>query len=199
MLGPARLLTFAFRALVLLVGLSILWVSLAEPYNQALAWLAGGLLPADISARALGTHLLFEGPRFTNAVSVDGFTLHYGLILMAVLVLASVGVGFIPRIVWLLGLVAGTFAMHVVGVGLLGRGILWASGGASPDDSGQLVFSLFAVSWGLIPAVVGGLWCLMYWVPRVSSRTATQDRESHDRDAAPVARQGGPTVGEPPS
>ena len=133
MLGTARLLTFAFRALLLLVGLSILWVSMAERYNQALTWLAGSLMPADISARALGAHLLFESPRLTNSVSVDGFTLHYGMILMAVLVLASVGVGFIPKVVWLLGLVAGTFATHVVGIALLGRGILWASSGASPS------------------------------------------------------------------
>ena len=41
MLGTPRLLTFVFRALVLLLIMVIAWFSLAEHYNQALAAVAG--------------------------------------------------------------------------------------------------------------------------------------------------------------
>ena len=78
-------------------------------------------------------------------VSLDGFTLHYGLILLTVLVLAAVGVEVLPRIAWLAGLLATTFALHIVGVTLLARGIAWASEGGGAADSGTFVYSSFAV------------------------------------------------------
>ena len=168
MLGTARLLTFLFRALVLLVPVSVIWVNLAGRYNQALVSLAGPILPADVGARALGSNVIFEGPRFASSISIEGFTLHYGLVLMIVLVLASVGLGVGQRVVWLLVLGAVAFAMHVTAVGLLGRGLVWAAGTSSPDSSDRLVLSLFAVFWGLLPALIGGAWCIRYWIPRVS-------------------------------
>ena len=59
--------------------------------------------------------------------------------------------------------------MHVIGVALIARGLTWASVADSPDDSRRLVLSAFAVFWGLIPALIGGLWCFIYWMPRVSN------------------------------
>ena len=167
MLGPVRLVTFALRALVIVVILAILWPTVAEPYNQGLVHLAGPLIP-DLSVKALGSHLLFQGPELASSVSIDGLTLHFGLVLMAVLVLAAVGLGVLPRLFWLAVLGSGAFLLHVVGVALLGRGILWASSPGSAESSGELVFSLFAVFWGLLPAAIGGAWCFMYWLPRVA-------------------------------
>lgn len=164
--GTARLLTFAFRALVLLLIVSILWVGVAGRYNEVLVKAVGPFLPADVSVRALGTHLRIEEPGLAASVSLDGFTLHYGLILMVVLVLAAVGISVVSRMGWLLAMVAGAFALHILGVALLARGVVWAAGSASPEESGRLVFSLFAVSWGLLPAAIGGLWCLFQWKPR---------------------------------
>ena len=89
---------------------------------------------------------------------------------MAVLVLSSVGIGVMPRLGWLPAMSAGAFLIHVVGVQLLARGVLWAAEPNSEEEAGHLVFSLFAVFWGLIPAVVGGMWCIMYWRPHVSGR-----------------------------
>ena len=96
MLGTARPLTFLFRALVLLIAVSILWVNVAEQYNEVLVSLADRLLPKEISTKALG-----------SSVSIDGLALHYGLILLVVLVLASVGLGVVSRAKWLLILGAG--------------------------------------------------------------------------------------------
>ena len=158
MLGTPRLLTFAFRALVLVLLISMLWIGVAARYNEALVSLAGVLLPDGLSVKALGSHIVIEETG-ARPVSIDGLTLHYGLVLMAVLVLAAVGIGLVPRIGWLVAMCAGAFLMHVVGVALLARGVAWASGPASPEDSGRLVFSLFAAFWGLLPALIGGAWC----------------------------------------
>ena len=165
MLGTARLLTFSFRALVLLILLPLLWITVADRYNQALVAAARLLLPTGLSLNAIGSHILIEHSPQVAPVSIQGFTLHYGLILLAVLVLAAVGIGAAARIGWLLGMGAGAFLLHVVGVALLARGVAWAA--ADAPSGGTLVFSLFAVFWGLLPAVIGGAWSFMYWLPRV--------------------------------
>ena len=175
MLGSARLLTFALRAVVLILSLSILWIGLAHRYNEALVSPANTLLPDGVSVQVAGTHLIFKGPGLVPAVSIDGLTLHFGLILTAVLVLAAVGLGIGPRLAWLLGLGAAAYLINVLGVVLLARGLVWAAGTASPGESGKIVFSLFAVFWGLIPAVIGGLSCFLYWIPRVSAVSERED------------------------
>ena len=143
----------------------MVWISVAERYNEALVALAEALLPNGHTFSTFGSHILIEHPSLASAVSIEGFTLHYGLVLLAVLVLAAVGIGIVARVGWLLGLAAGAFLLHAVGVALLARSLVWATGGST-----TLIFGLFAVFWGLLPAVIGGAWCLMYWLPRASGR-----------------------------
>lgn len=173
MIGITRLLNFAFRSLVLLIGISILWISVAQRYNEALIALVQPLLPSSIAIREFGAYILIQDSQMSAPVSVHGFTLHSGLILMAVLVLAVDGIGVFQRIGWLLAMGAVIFLLHVLGVTLLARGVSWASVGISPHISGQLVFSLFAIFWGLLPAIVGGAWCLVYWAPRTRAEVAS--------------------------
>ena len=178
MLGTSRLLTFSFRALIILLIIAILWIGVAERYNQALVTLAGPLLPSETSVHELGIYLIFEHPKFGAGVSIDGLTLHFGLVLVSVLVLAAVGISVAPRIAWLAAFVIGAFFVHVMGVALLGRGLVWAAGADSPAESTRLVLSLYAVFWGLIPPVAGGIWCFAYWLPRVRVSTEAQNASS---------------------
>ncbi len=166
MLGTPKLLTFAFRALVLLLFV-ILWLGVAREYNQALARLAGRMLPDNAVVWELGVEIVYESPVFSDKVAIDGLTLHFGLILLAVLVLAAVGIGLLPRLAWLVGMMSGAFVVHVGVVAILGRGLIWAAQTDSPESSTRFVLSLFAVFWGLVPPAVGGIWCFTYWLPRL--------------------------------
>ncbi|MDP6800293.1 MAG: hypothetical protein QF744_10795 [SAR202 cluster bacterium] len=121
MLGTPRLLTFGFRALVLLLLFVILWLGVAREYNLALARIAGRMLPDDAVVWELGVEIVYESPVFSDKVAIDGLTLHFGLILLAVLVLAAVGIGLLPRLAWLAGMVSGAFVVHVGVVAILGR------------------------------------------------------------------------------
>ena len=169
MLGTGRLLTFSFRALVLLLLVPLAWITVAHKYNEALVALAQPLLPGDLSLRALDTHISIERTAGAAPVSIDGFTLHYGLILLTVLVLAAVGIGVLQRIGWLVGFGIGVYILHVVGVVLLARGVAWAAEGGPGAGSDTMVFSVFAVFWGLLPPLIGGAWAFLYWLPRVSA------------------------------
>ena len=169
-LGTARLLSFCFRALVLLLLIPLLWLTVAARYNRALVAVAAVLLPEELSLTAVDTRILIEHSGLGAPVSIEGFTLHYGLILLAVLILAAVGISAKARVGWLLGMGVGGFLLHVIGMTLLARGVAWASGNTSSGDPGTLVFSLFAIFWGLLPAIVGGAWGFLYWLPRASVR-----------------------------
>ena len=103
--------------------ISLLWATIAKPYNQALVSVAGPLLSEKTSVKVLGKHIVITESESSSPVSIDGYTLHFGLILMVVLVLAAVGIGTVPRISWLLALAMGVFLLHVVGVALLARGV----------------------------------------------------------------------------
>ena len=184
MLGTPRLLTFALRAIVLIVLISILWVSVARPYDEALVFLAQPLVPDSISMKALGSHIIIDDSRLSFPLSIDGLTLHFGLILMAALVLAAVGIGIAPRLGWLTAMGVGAFLLHVIGVALIARGLTWASVADSPDDSRRLVLSAFAVFWGLIPALIGGLWCFAYWLPRVSNASQNGQQTENAPDVS---------------
>ena len=174
MLGKSNLLAFSFRALVLLLLVPLLWLTVARQYNEALVVLAQRLLPDGLALSALGTHIMIDYSEAARPFSVDGFTLHYGLILMTVLILASVGLDLLPRIGWLLAFAAGGFALHVVGVALLARGVAWSSADSSAGGSVSLVLRLFAIFWGLVPAVAGGAWALLYWLPRMSVQPSAE-------------------------
>ena len=168
-LGLPRLLTFAFRALVLLLLISLAWASVATSYNEAVVRSAVPLVPSEVSLKALGSHFVIDAPGMAQ-VSMDGLTLHFGLVLMAVLVLAAVGLGVRSRLLWLAAMGGTAFILHIAGVALFAWGMYWVGGSASPDSAGRLLMSLFAVFWALIPAVLGAAWCFLYWVPRAAAR-----------------------------
>ena len=117
-------------------------------------------------------------------MSINGLVLHYGLIFLVVLVLAAVGIGVSARLRWLVAMVAGAFLTHVLGIAMLAWGLDWASDAGSAGASGSLVFSLFAIFWGLLPAVVGGLWCFMYWRRGILNRAIEQDLLQQSTDEA---------------
>ncbi len=149
----------------------LLWLTVASRYNHAFVTVADALPPAEPTIKALGNHILISHWRLAEPVSVDGFTLQFGLVLLTVLVLAAVNVPTIPRLAWLAGMWCGMFIMHVVGIAALAGGVGWSLN-STGEGPGEIVFKLFAVFWGLVPAIIGGLWSFLYWIPRAGKSSA---------------------------
>ena len=156
---------------MLLLLAPLAWVAVATRYNELLVEVAG-LLSANATLEAAGRHILFNVEGRTAPLSVDGFTLHYGMLLLAVLVLAAVRIGAVARAGWLVGLCAGSAALHVLGLVALAQGLAWSAPGGASDG---VTFRLFAAFWGLLPAAAGVAWCLLYWLPRASRPAPTVD------------------------
>lgn len=163
------------RVLILLILVPIVWLLVAEQYNDMVVAVSGLFVPGDIELRALSNYIQIDHALWIRPVTVDAFTLHYGMILLTVLVLAAVGIDTMARIGWLVGFIAGVFLLHVVGVAILARGIVWTTTSTDPEASGETVFSLFAIFWGLLPALIGGAWAFMYWIPRASQPKQATD------------------------
>ena len=173
MLETSSILTFAFRAAVLLLLVPLAWIAVAGRYNEMLVEVTGRLL-ADTQLEAVGRHILVTVDGRPAPLSVDGFTLHYGTLLLAVLVLAAVRIGAAARAGWLVTLGAGSVALHVLGLAALAQGLTWSAAGGASEGT---VFRLFAAFWGLQPAAAGCAWCLLYWLPRASRPAPAVDAE----------------------
>ena len=181
MLHSGKLLSFAFRALILVMLVPLLWLTVAERYNTALVAVATHLVGDSTPLSVLGTRILIEYSPAALPFSLDSFTLHSGLVLLSVLVLASVGVDILPRIGWLIVFIVGSYILHVAGLALFTRGIVWASSGGDVEASTRLVLKLFAIFWGLLPALAGGAWAFGYWLPRLNAPPAnSSDHRSQD-------------------
>ena len=132
------LVTFSIRALVLLLPAAVLWTFAAESYNDALAVAAQMLLPEGVQLKVLGSFILVEHSPSLVPTSINGLTLHYGMILVMVLLLAANGIGVAPRLAWLGGMLGGLFLMQVLGVAMLARGLSWAYSGTASEGSSTL-------------------------------------------------------------
>jgi hypothetical protein len=91
---------------------------------------------------------------------------------MVVLVLAALGIGIRSRLKWLALLIAAALLAHGLGLVLLSYGVAFAaSKGNDGDEALRLVFSAFAVAWGLLPTIVGGVWCFASCRPQQNTMT----------------------------
>lgn len=160
---------------MLLLLAPMLWLTVAARYNKAFVAVADAVVQGQTALKALGSHISITHPRMAEPVSLDSFTLHFGLILLTVLVLAAVGIPTLQRVAWLAGMWAGMFVLHVLGVAALAMAIGWSAGSGG---AGDLIFRLFAVFWGLVPAVIGGLWAFLYWIPRASRPASTAEMKA---------------------
>lgn len=174
MLRGSNLLSFAFRALVLVMLVPLLWLTVAERYNLALVALAKNLLGDNTPLSVLGTRILIKYNPVAQPFSLDTLTLHSGPVLLSIIVLASVGIGVLPRIYWLIAFILGGYILNITGLVLLTRGIVWASNGDNVEASTRIVLNLFAIFWGLLPALASGAWAFGYWMPRMNAPSASE-------------------------
>ncbi len=156
----------AARTLAVVVIAASLWPFVADAYDGMVVRLAGGFLPSDIVARAGEgrIYLDFLGGEKGAGLGVQGYVLHFGLILTAALVVTTPGLGLVRAVAWMAAVLGLFLAMHVAGLALF----VWGIHVATQEDGGVAfgqVMTAFAVFWALLPAVIGGAWCYWRWLP----------------------------------
>ena len=177
MQGSRNLAVFAVRALAVLIAVSLVWVALADPYNEFLVTVASPISPGQTETRVFDSDIVYLGTGLSTPVTVRGLTLHWGLVLIVTLVASVTGISLRERAASLLGLGALVIVTHVLVVGLLPHGYVWAANPGSPGWEMTLAEGLYSVYWGLAPAMIAGVWALRFWLRRV--REAEKSRPTH--------------------
>lgn len=185
MIADSRLLTFALRAVVVLLAFALLWSAVLVHYNRLLVFAASRLLPGQLSARVLGQSIVFEQGN-VPMLSIDALTLHFGLILFVVVVLSAVGLGTARRLVWLAASAGAILPLHIGALIALAHGLVWASQSVRPEQAEAVVFGVFAVFWGLFPLAAVGCWVVFAWLPHAAESGRIRSAPPVDGDAASI-------------
>ena len=162
----------------MLIAVSLVWVALAELYNDFLVDVSAPISPKGTETRVFGSDRVFLQTGLSSPVTVPGLTLHWGLVLNITLVLSVSGITLLARSASLLGLGAVVIFTHVLAVGLLPHGYIWVADPGSPTWAATLVDGLYAVYWGLVPAMIAGVWALRFWLRR--ARETQKSRPTHE-------------------
>ncbi|MBI4234092.1 MAG: hypothetical protein HY686_06590 [Chloroflexi bacterium] len=163
------LLRATLLALVVLLALAILWPRVAPRYDALLLVLAGPFRPAEVVLLNWGSHIGFISRRAEYGIAMPGYALHYGMLLLAALVVATPTLGVATRLAWLGGLVVGFTFLHAATVASMAWMLMWVlEGQHSPAvDSGTALWVGFSLWWMLLPALIAGAWCWRTWYPGI--------------------------------
>ena len=159
-------LFLAVRALAVVVIAASLWPFLADAYDGLVVAVAGGFLPGEMAVRAGEGRIYLD---FLNGdggvgLSIQGFVLHFGLILVIALVVSTPGLGLARMATWLAGAAGLFIASHIVGLSLFVWGLWLATYGEQSVVTVGGTMAAFAIFWALLPALVGGAWCYWSWL-----------------------------------
>jgi len=157
----------AVRTLALVVIAASLWPFVADAYDGLVVRLAGNFTPPEAAVRAADGRIYLDslGGAGGTGLSIHGFVLHFGLILVLALVASTPGLGLARTAAWLAGVAGLVFATHIAGLALLIRGLEAAFQEEESEAAVGRIMTTFAIFWALLPAVVGGAWCYRYWLP----------------------------------
>ena len=88
----ARFLPFVGKAIAFLVAISLVWYFIAPGYNTVLAAVSGKLLPSQSTLTVdQGTIYIYPPAGSEAAGGIYASALHYGLVLVVALILATPG------------------------------------------------------------------------------------------------------------
>jgi hypothetical protein len=166
------LMAFIIKAVLAIVGLSLVWSFIAPHYNRVLVGAADWLV-ASCSLTSDAGDIYFYSPAGGPVAGIHGAALHFGLVLLLALLIATPGLKIINRFRNIgIGL-AVMFVFHLVTLVALAG--LMQSGSTSPS-SGVPVVLISTIGLNLVPALIWGGLCLRQWLAGESGRkTLTQE------------------------
>ena len=170
-------LTFAGRAIGILIVISLLWgFLLAAPYNRVLVAITDNISGADI---VLGEEF-DEEDRQQNFLKEDsivvgigqpeetyeiygfipGSALHYGMLLVISLIVATPGLTWRRRLIFIPIALVIMFIIHLITI------LIFASVSLSGMNPYPFIILFISLGTGLFPIIVWGVLCYKYWWPR---------------------------------
>lgn len=160
MLFRNKLFQFAIKAIFVLIAIYLLWPFVAPAYNRLLIEVADKLSPSEISLIDENRIVLYHCGE-TGMGGVDSSWLHFGLILVAALLIATPGLKLWRRLKFIGIALVAVFAIHVVS--------LVALAGQRFTGNDFVAIFLLPIGGSLFPASVWAALCLKHLPEGLSS------------------------------
>ena len=184
----ARFLPFIGKAIAFLIGLSLAWYFIAPAYNTILANVSEKLLPSQ-SALALdqGTIYIYPPSATEPAGGIYASALHYGLVLVIALILATPRLKLLRRFEFIAIALSAIFFIHTLSIVLFARDIL--SGANTPLEQNPVIILFAIVGSDLFPVLIWAALSFKYFFPRpkrsrmTGAPLALKKQESSKMDA----------------
>jgi hypothetical protein len=173
MFKHSSLVRFTIKAVLAVICLAVAWSFIAPYYNRLLVTATDWSLTSYRLSSETGD-IFFYSLSGEPVTGIHGAALHFGLVLLLALLIATPGLKLLPRLRNIgIGLLA-MFAFHLVTLVLL-AGLTDVNSGISTPSSSLPVVLLSTIGLNLIPPLV--------WIILCMRRSA--GNEFKKRDAAP--------------
>lgn len=161
----ARFMPFIGKAIAFLIAISLAWYFIAPAYNTILATVSEKLLPSQ-SALALdrGTIYIYPPAGTEPAGGIYASALHYGLVLVIALILATPRLKLLRRFAFIAIALGAIFSIHTVSIVLFARNIL--SGAYAPLEQNPLIILFAIVGSDLFPVLIWAVLSFKYFFPK---------------------------------
>ena len=166
----ARYLVFAAEAIGCLVALSLLWHFLiASHYDHLLVWITDRLSASQIAVGDSDYRINFSSDY--GEAWIYSSSLHYGLLLVLALIVATPGVKLRQRLKFLPLALLIMFIIHIITILIFAR-VARSSTPASPINENPWVILFLIVGCDLFPSLVWGVLSYRYWSPQLRGARA---------------------------
>ncbi len=169
----ASINSFLLRCLVFSLGLSALWLLIAQSYTGALAASVGLLLPRqqEIQASGIMLDLLVHLPQSSLlTINMQTWGFGYGVVLTGALILSTPGQRPVARVRWMVTAWVVLFLAQMVVIGIFGR--MAYSSLIGPGNPGLMTagYWLMYGVWLMLPPTLWVTWAFRLWLPRLLAR-----------------------------
>ncbi len=163
-----RLIIFAVKVVVLIIIMSSFWHLLAPGYNHALAVTADTIAPSSMSFSTEDSSMLINSQHdaITVTLKVHGLSLHYGLVVLIALILATPGLKLGTRLKFVIAALIIMFLIHILAMLAMGQ-VAKSVGPQDPSVTGNPLEILFvSIGFDLFPILVWLALSFKYWFPK---------------------------------
>jgi len=158
-----RLTAFIIKAVLSVIGLALVWPFIAPYYDRILIAVADGMVMPSLRFASYAGNIYGSTSAGQPIMGIHGAALHFSLILLLALLIATPGLKIINRLRNIgIGL-AVMFVFHLVILTVLAR--LMPSGGGTATPSLRIPMVLLStIGLNLFPALVWVGLCLRQWL-----------------------------------
>lgn len=121
MFGHNKLTLFAVKAVVSIIGLAVLWPFVAPVYNKLIITVINWLQTANYTFAVNAGGIYLYSPNSEPVIGIHGTALHFGLILLMALIIATPGPNIIHRLKNIGTGIMVMLAIHVATLSLLAK------------------------------------------------------------------------------